>query len=400
MLASVPIEIGPFTNFRFSNGCAVSFPPFDLDKEHDMNFPKSQMILTAACGMLCLALGNPRLVAEEPKGAPSIIVNGQLGVEAKQPGGHFLHLESNGTAKLVWSAAVAQSASLIGIDAVPVDDALRSHLALAEGKGVVVSTVGKDSPAANAGLQKNDVLVSVADSEIMGAEGVEKLLKERAGKPTTITLIRAGKKQTLEITPLPSPSAAKIVVRNAPGGNHYWLGLGLANADDTLRSHLGIPASEGLVVTQVDETGPAKKSGVMVNDLLLKLDGKTLTTVEAIVAQIQEIADKSVPLELLRHGKTAMLSLTPEKRNKGEVSFRTDELVLYTTFVGTKPGLGDNVELFTSVISLQNQPKPDVSTQVTNLRVKIEAILSELEALAVDLSAAQSKPAAEPEKKD
>jgi predicted metalloprotease with PDZ domain len=94
----------------------------------------------------------------------------------------------------------------------------------------------------------------------------------------------------------------------------YWLGVGLATADDTLRSHLGIASVEGLVVTGVEENSPAAKAGVMINDVLLKVDGKPVTTVEALAAQLQEIGSKSANLELLRRGKPATLTVTPERR--------------------------------------------------------------------------------------
>src|SRR5262249_55244017 len=65
------------------------------------------------------------------------------------------------------------------------------------------------------------------------------------------------------------------------------------------------------------------------HDLLIMLDGKRLTTVEAINQQIQEIKEKSVELRLLRGGKEMTLQIAPRKQQ--EASFAADSVVLWDT---------------------------------------------------------------------
>lgn len=311
--------------------------------------------------------------------------------------------------QLVFSAILSQSDSRIGIDAVSVDEILRSHLGLKEGKGVIVSKVIEDSPAAKAGIQKNDVLIGVAETEITGTEGLEKLLQERAEKLTTLSLIRSGKALSVEITPRPAqPAAAELTARvDSLVTQKYWLGLGLAAADDALRSHLMIPAGEGMVVTQVEDAGPAKKAGVMVNDLLLKLDGKSLTTVEAVVAQLQEIAGKSVSLELLRGGKTAMLTVTPEKREQSMTStisgqLYADQLIVYDVSTNSNPRLSGTINGTNGLhllFDVVNPPKPDTATKISNLVQQVKQIQMQLESLASELQEPTNQPATQNEKK-
>ncbi|HET6879845.1 MAG TPA: PDZ domain-containing protein, partial [Pirellulales bacterium] len=200
----------------------------------------------------------------------------------------------------------------LGADVSQVDDILRSHLGLDEGKGLVVRSVADDGPAAKAGIQKNDVLVTAAEQEITGLDAFRKMLETSPDRPLAIGLIRAGKKQSVEVTPRAATRVEIAIDRDngLAAEPKYWLGLGLASADDTLRSQLSVPAEEGLVVTSIEEGSPAAQAGVMVNDVLLQLDGKGLTTIEALSEQLQSIADKSAPLKLLRRGKPAMLTVT------------------------------------------------------------------------------------------
>ena len=93
---------------------------------------------------------------------------------------------------------LARSDSLIGISAAQVDDVLRSHLGLAEGKAVLVTDVADDSPAKQAGIQKNDILFIDSSHQVHVANDVVKLFcnvmaRWRSGKG-------AGKRWTAAVT--------------------------------------------------------------------------------------------------------------------------------------------------------------------------------------------------------
>jgi hypothetical protein len=93
----------------------------------------------------------------------------------------------------------------------------------------------------------------------------------------------------------------------------YRIGVTLSEADDTLRAHLRLAAGEGLVVTEVIGDTAAAAAGIRQHDVLTVLNGKRLTTVEAINAQIQEIKAQQVELRLLRGGQETSMQLAPRK---------------------------------------------------------------------------------------
>jgi hypothetical protein len=92
-----------------------------------------------------------------------------------------------------------------------------------------------------------------------------------------------------------------------------------APADDVLRSQLRLADGEGLVITDIVADGPSAKAGLRRHDVLVKLDGKRLTTVEAFNTQIQEIKDRQVTATLFRAGKETSLELTPQLSTTGEI---------------------------------------------------------------------------------
>jgi hypothetical protein len=102
---------------------------------------------------------------------------------------------------------------MIGLDCVEADAALRAQLGLGE-KGLVVRSPLEKSPAAEAGFQSHDVLTKAGDKDLAKVQDLLDAVQTAEGKPLTITLLRGGKEQTLDVTPvkrmdvtLPPPGA-------------------------------------------------------------------------------------------------------------------------------------------------------------------------------------------------
>ncbi|HVX15065.1 MAG TPA: PDZ domain-containing protein [Pirellulales bacterium] len=300
-------------------------------------------------------------------------------------------------------AVLAINENLIGADVAQVDDVLRSHLGLGEGKGLVVTSLTDDCPAAKAGIRKYDVLITIGGEEIANLDGFRQALQASVEKPIALGFIRSGKKQSAEVT----PHAAAAAVLSLPEETlaqvqpKYWLGLGLAGADDTLRSQLSLPAGEGLVVTGVENDSPAAKAGVMANDVILKLDGKASTTIEALTEQLQAIADKSVSLELLRRGKPATLTVTPEPRREtgAATAWFTDANIVWANglatpyFVNTDQGIGLAYTAAVAPVS------PNVAKQLSDLDAQIKQLEAALAALRATIEAnPQAAPGGEEKK--
>ncbi len=89
---------------------------------------------------------------------------------------------------------------MIGLHCDPADDTLRSQLRLGE-KGLVVRTVVDGSPAAEAGMQQHDVLVRIGDQELTKLAQLFDAVQDAKETPLSLTIIRAGEEQTLEVTP-------------------------------------------------------------------------------------------------------------------------------------------------------------------------------------------------------
>lgn len=105
----------------------------------------------------------------------------------------------------------------IGVPVQAIDEALRAHLPdLPAGQGLIATEVKPDSPAAKAGLQPSDILLSFGGKPLADTETLIAQIQATGGKPTPFEIVRAGRRQTIDVTPARrEPEAAAHATPNA-----------------------------------------------------------------------------------------------------------------------------------------------------------------------------------------
>ena len=71
----------------------------------------------------------------------------------------------------------------------------------------------------------------------------------------------------------------------------------------------------GLVVTGLQPSGPAEAAGLLLGDVLLRLDGEPLESIADLQAALEERVARAIPVRLLRAGVAHELSVTPSARS-------------------------------------------------------------------------------------
>lgn len=96
----------------------------------------------------------------------------------------------------------------IGVMVNPIDDSLRSHLDLLENAGVIVTECVETFPAANAGIQKNDIIVMANGRPVNALPSLRDAVQESAksGEPLRLSTLRKGQRREVMIKPeMPKP---------------------------------------------------------------------------------------------------------------------------------------------------------------------------------------------------
>jgi serine protease Do len=191
-----------------------------------------------------------------------------------------------------------------------VPEALRSQLGLPTDRGVLVTSVVGDGPAALAGLKTNDILMTLAAKPLAVSDDVAKRLKEAGEAQVPLEVIRAGKPLTLRVRPVYRVTIGPA----AEEKTDLFIGVAVSPPDDALRTHLDLPAGKGLLITEVQAGSPAEKVGVKANDVLTEVSGKPLDSTEALVKAVQGSEGKSLSLKFLRAGKPEAIEVAPVRR--------------------------------------------------------------------------------------
>ncbi|PYI87088.1 MAG: hypothetical protein DME26_07290 [Verrucomicrobia bacterium] len=98
-------------------------------------------------------------------------------------------------------ARPAKDRTWLGVGVEEASEALMDQLGLDAGVGLVVTQVSADSPAAKAGLKKNDLLVELAGQSLVHPAQLRKLVQARKpGDEVKLVLYRGGKKHTESAT--------------------------------------------------------------------------------------------------------------------------------------------------------------------------------------------------------
>jgi Do/DeqQ family serine protease len=153
-------------------------------------------------------------------------------------------------------------------------------LGLPRPTGALVANVVEKSPAADAGLRRNDVITAVDGLEITDPDafGFRFATKGLTGA-TTLTVLRGGRSQQLSVKLGPAPETRPrepVTVKNrSPLG-----GITVVNMSPAVAEELGVEtAGEGVVVSDVEEGSNAQQVGFQKGDVILQINNdKPATT--------------------------------------------------------------------------------------------------------------------------
>ncbi|HSE21396.1 MAG TPA: PDZ domain-containing protein [Pyrinomonadaceae bacterium] len=87
----------------------------------------------------------------------------------------------------------------IGVSTVALTKQLAAYFGIADGKGVLVTSV--DGPAAAAGVKAGDVITAVDGEKVETSGDVSRIINGKKDGPVTLTIVRNKSQQTIQVTP-------------------------------------------------------------------------------------------------------------------------------------------------------------------------------------------------------
>ncbi|RPI12086.1 MAG: DegQ family serine endoprotease [Lysobacterales bacterium] len=175
----------------------------------------------------------------------------------------------------------------LGVGIQELDQALAKSFGLDRPRGALVSNVEQGGPAAAAGVQEGDVILSFDGRAIDSAgELPSTVAAVKPGREVELEVWRDGKSRNLSVK-LGGAEAAEVVADGgAPARGRLGLRVRPAAAGETGDSKV----ERGLVVEEA--TGPAAAAGIQPGDVVLSANGRPVREVEdlrTVVADSKEL---------------------------------------------------------------------------------------------------------------
>lgn len=252
--------------------------------------------------------------------------------------------------------------SWLGVELHEVTSDTAKELKLPAERGVVLSSIVPDSPAAKAGLKENDVVTEINGQSVEGAAQFRRMIREiPAGRAAQITVWRDGRAQTISVTLGKAEERRNSFKLFTPGegtpgnfaftmpeipmvppmewdgsrfmiGGQPRLGIDAEDLNGQLGSFFGAPDGEGILVREVNPGSAAEKGGLKAGDVITSVNGERVRTVgdlrEKLAAKREaKEKDQTVKLSVLRNKSEVSLTVelpAPASRTKRFISHRTN----------------------------------------------------------------------------
>ncbi|MEJ2032140.1 MAG: DegQ family serine endoprotease [Deltaproteobacteria bacterium] len=173
----------------------------------------------------------------------------------------------------------------LGVSVQNVTEELAKAFKLKQIRGALVAGVMKDSPAAAAGLQKGDVITAYQGNEIIDAAGLRNdVATTPIGEKVTLTLIRDGKKKEVTVKIGSLEKAEQMMTSSV----EQRLGADFEKIPAEVAKRFDIEQGQGLEITRIGQ-GPLAQAGFEKGDLILAINNRPITSLEAFAALIRQV---------------------------------------------------------------------------------------------------------------
>ncbi len=214
--------------------------------------------------------------------------------------------------QLIKTGAVHRAKLGVTVQGISAD--MAQAMNLPSSRGALVSNVEDGSPAARAGLKQGDVITEfngkpVSDSNQLRNE----VAATTPGSNVSLQVLRNGHTETLQakVAELPTRRDHSTPAGERRGEGRF--GMSVQPLTPDIAEQVGVPrTTRGGVVAEIDPSGVAADSGVQEGDVIEKVNGQSVTSVEQLKSALDSNSGKPSLLLVNRKGTDLFLTLRAE----------------------------------------------------------------------------------------
>jgi Do/DeqQ family serine protease len=220
------------------------------------------------------------------------------------------NMAQNVMAQLMTKGSVQRG--MLGVTVQGLNPDLAESVGLSQAQGAIVTDVKKDGPAAQGGIERGDVILSLNGQAVDSSNDLRNMVARLdPGSTVSMTVWREGKERqmTAKLGELPSDRPEKVGTAETSEKGRF--GMAVEPLTPQLARQLDVSTESGVVVRDVDPDGPAAEAGVQSGDVIVEVNGQAVTSVGALKSALNAAkTDKPVLVLVNRRGAHVFLTLS------------------------------------------------------------------------------------------
>lgn len=198
----------------------------------------------------------------------------------------------------------------LGVSVQEMTPSMRDDMKLGDRSGLLVSDVVPGSPADDAGLEEEDVIVRFDGKAVEKADDFARSVRNtEPGTKVKLLIIRDGEEKEVEVT---------LGRRKTTRARHFgWerereliilgrprLGVQVHELNEDLAPYFKVEKNQGVLVLKVEEGSPAEKAGLKAGDVITKVDDEEVRAPEELIEILDDYEEGDVAkIGYVRGGK-------------------------------------------------------------------------------------------------
>jgi serine protease Do len=195
----------------------------------------------------------------------------------------------------------------LGVSIQPLTPELARSFSAKDTKGVLISDVMPDSPAAKAGLKPGDILVEFEGKKMEAPSDLQRAVGlAQPGQETKMKVWRDQGERTIDIKIGEAPDEREAQQRPSGRAAPSALGLDVRPITPEMAKQLNLKSAEGVIVARVEEGSTAAESGVQRGDIIREINRQRVRSMADYERLTKDVKEGDRLTVLLQRGPMSL----------------------------------------------------------------------------------------------